>query len=148
MIQHYIQLRFLKWHPYFSWQTITVMLVGCFLYSLDLANLETSQLDPQKILTEGGFNVNRTGKSVIKVTVNPVSKRLSKYFFFNIKTGTQVSKDVEEYLLTLFRWGEEKRMYLYVNVAAHLNDLLNQFTRQPLLPLLARILKEKINQKK
>ena len=39
-------------------------------------------------------------------------------------------------------------MYLYVNVAAHLNDLLNLFTRQPLLPLLARILKEKINHKR
>ena len=35
-------------------------------------------------------------------------------------------------------------MYLYLNVAAHLNDLLNLFARQPLLPLLARILKEKI----
>ena len=29
-------------------------------------------------------------------------------------------------------------MYLYLNVAAHLNDLLNLFARQPLLPLLAR----------
>ena len=29
-------------------------------------------------------------------------------------------------------------MYLYLNVAAHLNDLLHLFARQPLLPLLAR----------
>ena len=39
-------------------------------------------------------------------------------------------------------------MYLYLNVAAHLNDLLNLFARQPLLPLLARILKETMSQKK
>ena len=44
---------------------------------------------------------------------------------------------------------ERKReMYFYLNVAAHLNDLLNLFARQPMLPLLAIILKEKINQKK
>ena len=34
-------------------------------------------------------------------------------------------------------------MYLYLNVAAHLNDLFNLIAKQPLLPLLARILKEK-----
>ena len=38
-------------------------------------------------------------------------------------------------------------MYFYLNVAAHLNDLLNLFPIQPMLPLLAMILKEKINQK-
>ena len=38
-------------------------------------------------------------------------------------------------------------MYLYLNVAAYLNDLWNLFPRKT-LPLLARILKEKINQKK
>ena len=31
---------------------------------------------------------------------------------------------------------------MYLNVAAHLNDLFNLFTKQPLLPLLARILKK------
>ena len=38
-------------HNYARWMS---------LYSLDLANLETSQPDLQKSLTEGGFNVNRT----------------------------------------------------------------------------------------
>ena len=33
------------------------------LYSLDLANLETSQPNLQKIFTEGGFSINRTRKS-------------------------------------------------------------------------------------
>ena len=33
-------------------------------------------------------------------------------------------------------------MYLCLNVAAHLNGLFNLFTKQPLLPLLARILKK------
>ena len=36
-------------------------------------------------------------------------------------------------------------MYLYLNVAAYLNDLLNLFARQSLLPLLARTLKENID---
>lgn len=39
-------------------------------------------------------------------------------------------------------------MYLYLNVAIHLNDLLNLFAKQSLLPLLAKALKGKINQKK
>ena len=172
-------------HNYACWIT---------LYSLHLANLEKSQPDSQKTLTEGGFSVNRTGKSftsapvdmaleqqinsnaksrlkgimafadistavnrwivtasmkskilnavldyadmnisydeskelrasriraeqnhlsklknVIKATVNPFSKQLNKDFLFNIKTGTQASKDMEKYLLTLFKCGEEKR---------------------------------------
>ena len=33
------------------------------LYSSDLANLETSQPNLQKIFTEGRFSINRTGKS-------------------------------------------------------------------------------------
>ena len=163
------------------------------LYSLVLANLETSQPNLQKIFTEGGFSVNRIGKlfasvpvdialeqtineneksrlegimafadistvvnrwivtasmkskilnavfdcadmnisydeskelrasriraeqnhliklkKVIKATVNPFSKQL-KDFLFNIKTGTKASKDVEKYLLILFKCGEEKR---------------------------------------
>ena len=48
-------------HNYARWMS---------LYSLDLANLETSQLDLQKILTEEGFNVNRTGKSFATVPVD------------------------------------------------------------------------------
>ena len=197
------------------------------LYSLDLANLETSQPDLQNILTEGGFGVNRTGKSfasvpldmalkqtinanaesrlkgimvfadistaenrwivtasmksnilhavldcadmsiscdeskelrasriraeqnhlsklnkVIKVTLNPFSKQPNKDFLFNLKTGTQASKDVEKYLLTLLKCGNEREIYLHLNVAAHLNDLLNLFARQELLPFLARVLKE------
>ena len=43
---------------------------------------------------------------------------------------------------------ERKRdIYLYLNVAASLNDLLNLFARQPLLPLVARILKENKSKK-
>ena len=40
------------------------------LYSLHLANLETSQPYLQKISTEGGFSVNRTGKSFASVPVD------------------------------------------------------------------------------
>ena len=166
------------------------------LYSLDLANLETSQPDLQNILTEGGFGVNRTGKSfasvpldmalkqtinanaesrlkgimvfadistaenrwivtasmksnilnavldcadmsiscdeskelrasrirveqnhlsklnkVIKVMLYPFSKQPNKDFLFNIKTGTQASKDVEKYLLTLLKCGNERDVF-------------------------------------
>ena len=38
-------------------------------------------------------------------------------------------------------------MYFYPNVAARMNDLFILFAKQPLL-LLARIFKEKINQKR
>ena len=48
-------------HNYARWMS---------LYSLDLANLEISQPDLQKILTEGGFSVNRTGKSFASVPVD------------------------------------------------------------------------------
>ena len=40
-------------HSYAHWMS---------LYSLDLDNLETSQPNLQKILAEGGFSVNKTGK--------------------------------------------------------------------------------------
>ena len=38
-------------------------------------------------------------------------------------------------------------MLLYLNVAAHLNDLFNLIARHTLLPLLAKTLIEKINKK-
>ena len=44
------------------------------LYSLDFANLETSQPELQKILTEG-FSVNRTGKSFASVPVDMALKQ-------------------------------------------------------------------------
>ena len=40
-------------HNYARWMS---------LYSLDLANLQTSHLSLQKLLTEGDFSVNRIGK--------------------------------------------------------------------------------------
>ena len=39
------------------------------LYSIDLANLETSQPNLQKV-TVGGFSINRTGKSTACVPVD------------------------------------------------------------------------------
>ena len=53
------------------------------LYSLDLANLETSQPDLQQILTEGGFSVNRTGKSFASV---PADKALEQTINANAKS--------------------------------------------------------------
>ena len=48
-------------HNYARWMS---------LYSLDLASLETSQPNLQKILTEGGFSVNKTIKSFASVPVD------------------------------------------------------------------------------
>ena len=50
-------------HNYVHWMSF---------YSLDLANLqsESSQLDLQKVLIEGGFIVNRTGKSFACVPID------------------------------------------------------------------------------
>ena len=53
------------------------------LYSLDLANLETSQSDLQKILTERCFSVNRTGKSLVSV---PVDRALEQTINANAKS--------------------------------------------------------------
>ena len=47
-------------HSYVRWMS---------LYSLDLPNLEASQPDLQKILTEGDFSLNRTGKSFVGVSL-------------------------------------------------------------------------------
>ena len=47
-------------HSYVRWMS---------LYSLDLPSLEVSQPDLQKILTEGGFSLNRTGKSFARVSL-------------------------------------------------------------------------------
>ena len=81
-------------------------------------------------------------KKFIKATVNPFSLKLNKDFLFNIKTGTQASK-MSENIFSLYSNVERKKM----NVAASLN-LFNLFPRQPLLPLLAKMLEEKINQKR
>ena len=48
-------------HNYARWVTF---------YSLDLANLGTSQPNLQKFFTEGGFSINRTGKSFASVPVD------------------------------------------------------------------------------
>ena len=50
---------------------------------LRLANLETSQPDLQKISTEGGFSVNRTGKSFASV---PVDMALEQTISANAKS--------------------------------------------------------------
>ena len=47
-------------HNYVRWMS---------LYSLDLPNLEASQPDLQKILTEADFSLNRTGKSFVGVSL-------------------------------------------------------------------------------
>ena len=46
---------------------------------------------------------------VIKATVSSFSKQRNKDFSFNMKTGIQAPKNVEKYLPTLFKCGEEKR---------------------------------------
>ena len=87
---------------------------------------------------------------VIKAKLSRFSKQLHKYSLFNIKTGTQGSKNVEKYILTLFRCGQGKGDVILSewNVVVNLNDLCNMLARQPLLLLLRKILKEKINQEK
>ena len=58
-MQHYIFMT--NHHNYACWMS---------LYSLHLATLETIQLDIENVLTEGGFSVNRTGKSFAGVPVD------------------------------------------------------------------------------
>ena len=55
-----------------------------------------------------------------------------------------------KYVLTLFRCGQGKGDVFVSewNVAVNLNDLCNILARQPLLLLLRKFVKEKINQEK
>ena len=78
--------------------------LGCA--DMNISSDESKELRASRIRAEQ--NHLSKLKKVIKATVNPFSKQL-KDFLFNIKTGTQASKDVEKYLLILFKCGEEKR---------------------------------------
>ena len=66
---------------------------------------------------------------VIKATVNPFSEQRDKDFSFNIKTGTQAPKNVEKYLLTLFKCGEEKRG-LFVSECSSISELFTKPTHK------------------
>ena len=55
-------------HNYARWMSF---------YFLNLANLKTRQLDLLKVSTEGGFSVNRTGKSFAGVPLEMALERTS-----------------------------------------------------------------------
>ena len=81
-------------HSYVRWMS---------LYSLDLPNLEASQPDLQKIVTEGGFSLNRTGKSFASVSrlkwlLNKQCKR--KQLAVGIMGSTDISTAVNWWIMT------------------------------------------------
>ena len=59
-------------------------------------------------------------EKVIKSRVNPFLKQLNKDFLFNIKTGTQAPKNLEKYLLTLFKHGAEFILLLIFLCKSHI----------------------------
>ena len=79
-------------HNYARWIT---------LYSLDLANLEKSQPDSQKILTEGGFSVNGTGKSFTSV---PVDMALEQQINSNAKSRLKGIMAFVDISIAVNRW--------------------------------------------
>ena len=81
-------------HNYVRWMS---------LYSLDLPNLEASQPDLQKIVNEGGFSFNRTGKSFASVSrlkwlLNKQCKR--KQLAVGIMGSTDISTAVNWWIMT------------------------------------------------
>ena len=74
------------------------------LYSADLANLETSQTHLQKVLTEGGCSVNRTGKSFAGVPVNMAIKQTinanAKSWLKSIMPFADISMAVNQWIVT------------------------------------------------
>ena len=84
-----------NYHNYARWMS---------LYSLDLSNLGTSQPDQQKILTDGGFSVNRTGKPFASVpddmafekTINENPKR----WLMGIMALADISTAVNGWIVT------------------------------------------------
>ena len=71
------------------------------LYSLDFPNLETSQPELQKILTEGGFSVNRTRQSFASV---PVDMALEQTINANAKNSLKGIMAFADISTAVNRW--------------------------------------------
>ena len=103
MIQHYIHLRLLKWHIFFMTNHHNY---ACWMtfYSLDLANLETSQPNLQTFFTEGGFSINRTRKSFASVAVDIALEQWinanAKSWLKGIMAFADISAGVNRWIVT------------------------------------------------
>ena len=64
-------------------------------------------------------------KSLLRSTLNPFSCASNKYVLFNIKTGRQIPKSGESYLLNAIKIGEEKRDAFVDQWRKTLKDLSN-----------------------
>ena len=71
------------------------------LYSLDIANLETSQSNLQNVLTEGGFSVNRTRQSFASV---PVDMALEQTINTNAKNSLKGIMAFADISTAVNRW--------------------------------------------
>ena len=82
-------------HIYACWMTF---------YSVDLANLETSQPNLQTFFTEGGFSINRTGKSFASVPVDiALEQRINanaKTWLKGVMTFADISRAVNRWIVT------------------------------------------------
>ena len=67
---------------------------------LRLANLETSQPDLQKISTEGGFSVNRTGKSFASVPVDLALEQTMQMQRVGLRVFAGISTAVNRWIVT------------------------------------------------
>ena len=79
-------------HDYGRWMS---------LYSLDIANLETSQSDLQNVLTEGGFSVSRTRQSFASV---PVDMALEQTINANAKNSLKGIMAFADISTAVNRW--------------------------------------------
>ena len=132
-------------HKYARWMS---------LYSSDLANLETSQPNLQEILTGRGFSVNRAGKLFSSIPIDMALEQTTNANAKNNLKGIMALADIStagnQWMVTASMKSKTLNAvldYADMNISYYELKELCAFARQPLLPWLARILKEKINQK-
>ena len=68
-------------------------------------------------------------KKLVTFAINPCQQRRPKDYLFNLKTGKQVTKVAETYLLSVMKEGKRQRMLLFLKVKRTLKDLRNPFAR-------------------
>ena len=84
-------------------------LVNSLLELVDLNHITDCNKELRQTRTEKDKHDLENIKSLLPPTLNPFSCTTAKYVLFNIKTGRQIPKSGESYLLNVIKIGEEKR---------------------------------------
>ena len=71
-------------------------------YALELVNLKNEKPEVMEALIKGAFSINRSGNAFAGVAVD-------MDYLFNLRTGKQVTKVAEMYLLNVMKEGKRQR---------------------------------------